>query len=90
MFSRTLEEDLSMTHVICSPCIGIKDGSCVLACPVNCIYEGEDQFYINPEECIDCTHCVEVCPVGAILFDQEVPDEWDSFIQKNIDFFKMK
>ena len=80
--------DLIMTHIICQPCIGVKDASCVNSCPVDCIREGKDQFFINPEECIDCTHCVEVCPVGAILFELEVPEMWDSFKQKNKDFFK--
>ena len=77
-----------MTHVICETCIGVKDASCLKVCPVNCIYEGKDQYYINPEECIDCTKCVEVCPVGAILFELEVPENWSSFIEKNANFFK--
>lgn len=79
-----------MTHIICEPCINVKDSSCVLACPVNCIYKGEDQYYINPDECIDCTHCVDVCPVGAILYDDEVPLMWMKFITKNVLFFKNK
>jgi NAD-dependent dihydropyrimidine dehydrogenase PreA subunit len=43
-----------MTYVITEPCIGTKDQSCVEVCPVDCIYDGGDQFLINPEECIDC------------------------------------
>jgi NAD-dependent dihydropyrimidine dehydrogenase PreA subunit len=34
-----------MTYVIAEPCIGVKDRSCVDVCPVDCIYEGEDQLY---------------------------------------------
>ena len=37
-----------MTYVIAEPCIGVKDRSCVDVCPVDCIYEGEDQLYIDP------------------------------------------
>ena len=50
-----------MTYVIAEPCIGIKDRSCVDVCPVDCIYEGEDQLYIHPDECIDCGACEPEC-----------------------------
>lgn len=72
-----------MPHVICEPCIGVKDASCVEVCPVECIYEAEDQFYIHPEECIDCGACVPACPVSAIFPEEDVPEEWQSFIAKN-------
>lgn len=55
-----------MPHVITEPCIGVKDQSCVEVCPVECIYDGGDQFYIHPDECIDCGACVPACPVSAI------------------------
>ena len=38
-----------MAYVITSPCIGVKDASCVEECPVDCIHEGEDQYYIDPD-----------------------------------------
>ena len=56
-----------MTYIIAEPCIDVKDGSCVEVCPVDCIYEGEDQFYIHPDECIDCGACEPECPVQAIF-----------------------
>jgi len=37
-----------------SPCIDIKDKSCVDVCPVDCIHEFERILIIDPEECIDC------------------------------------
>jgi NAD-dependent dihydropyrimidine dehydrogenase PreA subunit len=58
-----------MTYIIAQPCIDTKDASCVDVCPVDCIYEGEDMFYIHPEECIDCGACVPECPVEAIFPD---------------------
>jgi ferredoxin len=61
-----------MPYVICEPCIGVKDKSCVAVCPVDCIYEGEDQLYIHPDECIDCGLCEPECPVNAIYADTEV------------------
>ncbi len=52
-------------------------------CPVDCIYEGEDMFYIHPEECIDCGACIPECPVDAIFVDDEVPEQYADFIGKN-------
>lgn len=72
-----------MPHIICEPCIGTKDASCVDVCPVECIYETDEQFYIHPEECIDCGACVPACPVSAIYPEEDVPAEWESFIEKN-------
>ncbi|MEK7853563.1 MAG: ferredoxin, partial [candidate division NC10 bacterium] len=37
-----------MTYIIAEPCIGVKDRACVDVCPVECIYDGEDQLYIKP------------------------------------------
>lgn len=76
-----------MTYVICEPCIDVKDQACVEVCPVECIYEGDDMFYINPEECIDCGACEPECPVEAIFMDEDVPEKWESFIEKNASFF---
>ncbi len=76
-----------MTYIIAQPCIDTKDASCVDVCPVDCIYEGEDMFYIHPEECIDCGACVPECPVEAIFPDDEVPEEWNAFIAKNYVYF---
>lgn len=79
-----------MAFVICQPCIGTKDAACVEVCPVDCIHEGEDQYYINPDECIDCGACEPECPVEAIYPEDEVPEEWKDFIEKNANFFKNK
>lgn len=72
-----------MSYVITEPCIGTKDASCVDVCPVECIYEADDQFYINPDECIDCGACVPACPVDAIYPELDVPEEWISYTEKN-------
>jgi NAD-dependent dihydropyrimidine dehydrogenase PreA subunit len=76
-----------MSYYIVEPCIGTKDASCVAVCPVDCIYEGDDQYYINPDECIDCGACEPECPVEAIFADDSVPEQWQSFIAKNRNFF---
>src|SRR5712691_9980371 len=72
-----------MPFIIAEPCIGVKDKSCVEVCPVNCIYEGEDQYYIHPDECIDCQACEAACPVQAIFPDNGIPEKWKSYIDKN-------
>ncbi|NNJ13526.1 ferredoxin family protein [Chloroflexales bacterium ZM16-3] len=76
-----------MTYVIVEPCIGTKDAACVAVCPVDCIYEGDDMYYINPDECIDCGACEPECPVEAIFADDAVPAQWTSFTEKNKAFF---
>ena len=79
-----------MTYIITQPCIDVKDASCVDVCPVDCIYEGPDMYYIYPEECIDCGACVPECPVDAIFPDDEVPMEWNDFIAKNYRHFSLE
>jgi len=82
------ERRIVMTYVITEPCIGTKDQSCVEVCPVDCIYDGGDQFLINPEECIDCGACEPECPVEAIYPEDEVPDDMEKYTAKNADYFE--
>lgn len=79
-----------MPYVITEPCIGVKDASCVDVCPVDCIHSTDDapQYYINPDQCIDCAACEMACPVSAIYFEDDLPEKWRPFIQVNADFFK--
>ena len=72
-----------MTYVIIETCIGVKDRACVDVCPVDCIYEGEDQLYIHPDECIDCGACEPECPTTAIFEESALPDKWKPFIDLN-------
>jgi ferredoxin len=44
-------------------------------------------LYVDPEECIDCGACEPECPVEAIFEESEVPEEWNSFIKINYDWF---
>ncbi|HEV8615140.1 MAG TPA: 4Fe-4S binding protein [Methylomirabilota bacterium] len=76
-----------MAYVIAEPCIGVKDASCLAACPVNCIYRADEQLYINPDECIDCGACDPVCPVNAIFPEGELPKKWRPYVDKNAAFF---
>lgn len=65
-----------MAYVIQEPCVKCKYGDCVEVCPVSCFYEGENQLYINPTECIDCDACREECPVQAIVTGDDANPEW--------------
>lgn len=76
-----------MTYVIGLPCVDVKDRACVEECPVDCIYEGERSLYIHPEECVDCGACEPVCPVEAIYYEDDLPDDQQSFLRINTEFF---
>ena len=72
-----------MTHVVCQPCFDCKYTNCVVVCPVDCFYDGEQLLYIHPDECFDCEACVPECPVEAIYQEDNVPEEWKDFIPLN-------
>ncbi|GAA1463358.1 ferredoxin [Williamsia maris] len=76
-----------MTYVIASPCVDVLDRACVDECPVDCIYEAPRMLYIHPDECVDCGACEPVCPVEAIFYEDDVPNEWVHFTSANADFF---
>ncbi|HEY7269124.1 MAG TPA: 4Fe-4S binding protein [Dehalococcoidia bacterium] len=77
-----------MTYVITEPCIGTKDMSCIDVCPVDCIYgkDEDEQLYIDAEKCIDCAACEAACPVTAIFFEDDVPAQWQSYLDKQRDY----
>ena len=77
-----------MTHVVTKPCDGCRYTDCVVVCPVQCFYEGESMLYIHPEECIDCSLCVDECPAGAIFEESKLPEEYAHYIELNADLTK--
>jgi len=84
-----------VAYVITERCIGEKDASCVIACPVDCIhprkdepgFEAAEMLYIDPETCIDCGACVPACPVDAIYPLDEVPQEFEHYILRNAEYY---
>lgn len=82
-----------MPHVITQPCCG--DGSCVYACPVNCIHPSPDEpgfgtaemLHIDPVACVDCGACVTACPVGAIVADTRLTAGQLPFVDINAAFY---
>lgn len=53
-----------MAFVISDSCISC--GTCVGACPVGAIAEGDGKYEIDEATCISCGTCAGECPVGAI------------------------
>ncbi len=82
-----------MPHVITQSCC--SDGSCVYACPVNCIHPSPDEpgfataemLYIDPVACVDCGACVSACPVGAIMPDTKLSASQLPFVELNAAFY---
>jgi ferredoxin len=44
-------------------------------------------LYIQPDECVDCGACEPVCPVEAIFYEDDVPEEFVDYTAANADFF---
>jgi ferredoxin len=40
-----------------------------------------------PDECVDCGACEPVCPVEAIFYEDDTPEEWKDYYAANVDFF---
>lgn len=76
-----------MTYVITEACVDLMDRSCVRECPVDCIYEGEHQLFVNPHECIDCGACEPTCPHEAIYHEADLPGEHQSAAQRQNEVF---
>ena len=81
--SREFQEE-SVTYVISQPCVDLKDRACVDECPVDCIYEGKRMLYIHPDECVDCGACEPVCPVEAIFYEDDIPEQWKDYYEANV------
>lgn len=82
-----------MPHVITQSCC--NDGSCVFACPVNCIHPTPDEpgfatsemLFIDPAACVDCGACVSACPVDAIARDTQLVSAQLPFIEINASYY---
>ncbi len=83
-----------MAYVITDACA--KDFVCVEACSTYAIrpLEGDadagtvTQMFINPDECIDCGNCADVCAQNAIYPLDELPEEKAHFAAKNRAYFQ--
>ncbi|UVI31553.1 indolepyruvate ferredoxin oxidoreductase subunit alpha [Paenibacillus spongiae] len=79
-----------MPFVIVEPCIDEKAADCVDVCPVDCIAEGPDQYFIDVDTCIDCGACEAACPVEAVKWDTELTEEEQIFVEKAAQFYSSR
>ena len=82
-----------MSYIIGNKCVGVKDGVCVEVCPIeDCIVEGENSMYINPDLCVNCGACIFECPVEAIYDSEEdaIHNAALDAVHKNYEFFNFK
>ncbi len=73
-----------MAYIVAEPCVKCKYMDCVEICPVLCFHEGENFLVINPDECIDCGACVDMCPAGAIFAREDLPEKWKEYALLNL------
>ena len=82
-----------MAYVITDACT--KDFVCVAECATAAIAPtvGDpvagtvSQVFINPDECIDCGNCADICCQHAIFPLDDLPPEKAGFAQKNRAYF---
>ena len=76
-----------MIYVVTEPCVDVLDRGCIDVCPVDCIYEGDRAVYVHPDECIGCGACESACPVEAIYYEDDLPEQWKAYQEENARFF---
>jgi len=91
--SQELVKEVGMAYIIAEGCT--KDASCVDVCPVDCIHPRKDeanfeevpQLYVDPVACIDCGACIPVCPVPCIYTLEDLPEQWQNYIEVNAAYY---
>lgn len=82
-----------MAYVVTDACK--KDFVCAVECATAAIapMQGDpaagtvSQVFINPDECIDCGNCANVCEYNAIFPEAELPADKAEFADKNRAYF---
>ena len=78
-----------MAHIVTDRCVDCRYTDCCAVCPVDCFYEIKSpaMLVIDPDTCIDCALCVPECPIQAIWPDDELPDAFSEWVDKNAELF---
>lgn len=78
-----------MTHIVTERCVDCRYTDCCTVCPVDCFYEIESpaMLVIDPDTCIDCALCIPECPIQAIWPEDELPDLYAEWTDKNAELF---
>jgi NAD-dependent dihydropyrimidine dehydrogenase PreA subunit len=85
-----------MAYVVTDACV--KDFVCVPDCAAAAIAPAEGdaaaatvpQVFINPDDCIDCGNCADVCKEHAIFAEDDLPADKAEFAAKNKAYFSKK
>jgi NAD-dependent dihydropyrimidine dehydrogenase PreA subunit len=83
-----------MAYVVTDACT--KDFVCVAECATAAIAPTADdpkagtvgQVFINPDECIDCGSCADLCAQNAIFPADDLPAEKAHFAETNRAYFQ--
>jgi NAD-dependent dihydropyrimidine dehydrogenase PreA subunit len=83
-----------MAYVVTDACT--KDFVCVAECSTAAIAPqvGDPaagtvtQVYINPDQCIDCGNCANICAQNAIFVEDELPAGKAHFAESNRAYFQ--
>ncbi len=78
-----------MAHVVTRRCVNCRYTDCCTVCPVDCFWEIEDlaMLVIDPDTCIDCGLCIDECPVKAIYTEEDCPEPYKEWIDKNAELY---
>ncbi len=75
-----------MALKILDPCINCD--VCEPACPNQAIYQGSEQYHIDPNRCTECVghyevpQCQQVCPVECIILDPDKQESEEQLFEK--------
>jgi len=72
-----------MTIVVTDNCRLCRFTECVAVCPVACFHGDEEMVYIDNNVCIDCLACIPVCPVKAIVAEDDLAADQSDWIAIN-------
>ncbi|MFF2847641.1 4Fe-4S binding protein [Streptomyces sp. NPDC058001] len=53
-------------------------------------FDAAEQMYINPDACINCGACRDVCPVLAIYAEGGLPPQWAHYAEVNREYFTVR
>ncbi|MFO0839480.1 MAG: ferredoxin family protein [Phycisphaerae bacterium] len=78
-----------MAHIVTERCVDCRYTDCCAVCPVNCFWEvmNPRMLVIDPDTCIDCQLCVPECPIHAIYEEDELPEPYKEWTQKNRELY---
>lgn len=72
-----------MPHIVTDNCSRCRFTDCVTHCPVACFHGDAERLYIDPDVCIDCSACIDACPVRAIYDVLDLPEPLSVWVSIN-------